>query len=146
MSPPGRPKGEYRSAQHGGDQVNTAAPLDHGDIAGLIPHAGRMCLLARVDAWDARTIRCTATSHADADHPLRSASSEASAQALCGPPAASGCTRSRARLRGVRAGASSSGRPSACTLAAASSRPAPKLPSCAHRLVELAWLPTAMCQ
>ena len=74
MSPPGRPKGEYRSAQHGGYQVNTAAPLDHGDIAGLIPHAGRMCLLARVDAWDARTIRCTATGHADADHPLRSAS------------------------------------------------------------------------
>ena len=70
MSPPGRPKGEYRSAQHGGYQVNPATPLDHGDIAGLIPHAGRMCLLARVDAWDARTIRCTATGHADADHPL----------------------------------------------------------------------------
>lgn len=48
--------------------------LDHAEIAGLIPHAGRMCLLARVLAWDARTIRCTATSHAEADNPLRSAS------------------------------------------------------------------------
>ncbi|MEJ5988636.1 hydroxymyristoyl-ACP dehydratase [Ramlibacter sp. PS3R-8] len=48
--------------------------LDHGEIAGLIPHAGRMCLLARVDAWDAQQIRCTATSHTAADHPLRSAS------------------------------------------------------------------------
>lgn len=48
--------------------------LDHAGIAGLIPHAGRMCLLARVDAWDERTIRCAATSHVDADHPLRSAS------------------------------------------------------------------------
>ena len=74
MSPPGRPQGEYRSAQHGAYPVSTATPLDHGAIAGLIPHAGRMCLLARVDAWDARTIRCTATNHADADHPLRSAS------------------------------------------------------------------------
>lgn len=50
------------------------APLGHGEIAGLIPHAGRMCLLERVDAWDARHIRCAATSHRDADHPLRSAS------------------------------------------------------------------------
>ena len=74
MSPPGRPKGEYGSAQHEGIPVSTVAPLDHDAIAGLIPHAGRMCLLARVDAWDARTIRCTATGHADADHPLRSAS------------------------------------------------------------------------
>lgn len=48
--------------------------LDHGEIAGLIPHAGRMCLLARVDAWDAKHIRCAATGHTDPEHPLRSAS------------------------------------------------------------------------
>jgi predicted hotdog family 3-hydroxylacyl-ACP dehydratase len=48
--------------------------LAAGEIAGLIPHAGRMCLLARVDAWDERTIRCAASSHVEADHPLRSAS------------------------------------------------------------------------
>ena len=48
--------------------------LDHSAIAGLIPHAGRMCLLARVDAWDAQRIRCSATSHRESDNPLRSAS------------------------------------------------------------------------
>ena len=48
--------------------------LDHREIATLIPHAGRMCLLARVDAWDARHIRCAAVGHTEADHPLRSAS------------------------------------------------------------------------
>jgi predicted hotdog family 3-hydroxylacyl-ACP dehydratase len=51
--------------------VNT---LNHAAIAGLIPHAGTMCLLARVDAWDERSIRCVATNQGDADHPLRSAS------------------------------------------------------------------------
>ena len=74
MSPPGRPKGEGRSAQHEGHPTSTPATLDHEGIAGLIPHAGRMCLLARVEAWDARRIRCGATSHTEADHPLRSAS------------------------------------------------------------------------
>ena len=48
--------------------------LDHAAIAGLIPHAGRMCLLARVEAWDEKHIHCVATNQADADHPLRSAS------------------------------------------------------------------------
>ena len=50
------------------------APLDRAAIAALIPHAGRMCLLDRVEAWDARRIVCSATGHTDADHPLRSAS------------------------------------------------------------------------
>lgn len=54
--------------------MNAAAPLDHAGIAALIPHAGAMCLLDRVEAWDARRIRCMATSHRDAAHPLRSAS------------------------------------------------------------------------
>jgi predicted hotdog family 3-hydroxylacyl-ACP dehydratase len=54
--------------------VSTTATLDHEGIAALIPHAGTMCLLARVDGWDARQIRCTATGHVEADHPLRSAS------------------------------------------------------------------------
>jgi predicted hotdog family 3-hydroxylacyl-ACP dehydratase len=50
------------------------ATLDHEGIARLVPHAGSMCLLARVDAWDAQRIRAAATSHTDALHPLRSAS------------------------------------------------------------------------
>ena len=48
--------------------------LDHAAIAGLIPHAGAMCLLARVETWDAQRIRCIATNQQDGDHPLRSAS------------------------------------------------------------------------
>lgn len=48
--------------------------LDHCAIAGLIPHAGSMCLLARVDDWDTQRIRCSATSHRASDNPLRSAS------------------------------------------------------------------------
>ena len=40
-------------------------------IAALIPHGGSMCLLARLDGWDAQRIVCTATNHRDADHPLR---------------------------------------------------------------------------
>jgi predicted hotdog family 3-hydroxylacyl-ACP dehydratase len=33
-----------------------------------------MCLLERVDGWDARHIRCAATRHVEPTHPLRSAS------------------------------------------------------------------------
>ena len=54
--------------------MSQAATLDHNGIAALIPHAGTMCLLARVDAWDAARIRCVATSHTDSGNPLRSAS------------------------------------------------------------------------
>jgi predicted hotdog family 3-hydroxylacyl-ACP dehydratase len=56
--------------------------LDHGEIAAMIPHAGTMCLLARVDAWDERQIHCIATGHTDADHPLRSASGLLSSAAI----------------------------------------------------------------
>ena len=45
--------------------------LSRADIAARIPHAGRMCLLDRVLAWDERGILCTAATHRDADHPLR---------------------------------------------------------------------------
>lgn len=43
---------------------------DHAWIAARIPHAGRMCLLERVLAWDSTHIHCLATSHSAADHPL----------------------------------------------------------------------------
>ena len=33
-----------------------------------------MCLLARLQAWDAQRIVCTATNHRDAEHPLRTRS------------------------------------------------------------------------
>jgi predicted hotdog family 3-hydroxylacyl-ACP dehydratase len=47
------------------------ATLAHDGIARLIPHSGRMCLLARMLAWDAQHIVCTATNHRDPQHPLR---------------------------------------------------------------------------
>ncbi|MFP6562297.1 hotdog family protein [Paraburkholderia sp. B3] len=49
-----------------------AAPLNRAWIAAHIPHAGTMCLLDRIDAWDEARICCTATSHRDPHNPLRS--------------------------------------------------------------------------
>lgn len=40
-------------------------------IARLIPHADRMCLLARIRDYDDACIVCEADSHRDADNPLR---------------------------------------------------------------------------
>ncbi|MBB2917628.1 hydroxymyristoyl-ACP dehydratase [Cupriavidus alkaliphilus] len=44
---------------------------DRAWIAARIPHQGSMCLLDGVAAWDAASIRCTATSHTHAENPLR---------------------------------------------------------------------------
>ncbi|MBU6246253.1 MAG: phosphotransferase [Xanthomonadaceae bacterium] len=43
------------------------------DFASLIPHAGRMCLLDGVLAWDVATVHAVSDSHALPDHPLRGA-------------------------------------------------------------------------
>lgn len=48
------------------------ATLDRAWIAARIPHDGTMCVLDRVEAWDAAHIRCSATSHRDPHNPLRS--------------------------------------------------------------------------
>ncbi|MFT3817434.1 MAG: hydroxymyristoyl-ACP dehydratase [Rubrivivax sp.] len=48
-------------------------PADAAAIARLIPHQGRMCLLDAVLDCSAAQIRCRATSHCRADHPLRDA-------------------------------------------------------------------------
>ena len=45
--------------------------MEHADIAARIPHSGGMCLLQRLEAHDDRQIRCRASSHRDADNPLR---------------------------------------------------------------------------
>ncbi|HEY1588744.1 MAG TPA: phosphotransferase, partial [Rhodanobacter sp.] len=47
--------------------------LPKTDWASLIPHAGTMCLLDAVQAWDERTIHAVSASHARMDNPLRSA-------------------------------------------------------------------------
>ena len=45
--------------------------MNHAAICARLPHAGRMCLLERLKSWDSDSIVCTATSHRDADNPLR---------------------------------------------------------------------------
>jgi predicted hotdog family 3-hydroxylacyl-ACP dehydratase len=55
--------------------------LSKTDIAGLIPHAGDMCLLDGVDTWDEGAMVCTATGHGHPAHPLRDG---ATLPAVCG--------------------------------------------------------------
>lgn len=45
--------------------------MNHAAICARLPHAGRMCLLERLESWDDDSITCIATSHRDADNPLR---------------------------------------------------------------------------
>jgi predicted hotdog family 3-hydroxylacyl-ACP dehydratase len=45
--------------------------LQKSSWAHLIPHAGSMCLLDAVVAWDERTIHAVSASHRDPAHPLR---------------------------------------------------------------------------
>lgn len=46
-------------------------PLDRAWLLAHIPHQGSMCLLDRIEDWDARHIRCSASSHRAVDNPLR---------------------------------------------------------------------------
>jgi len=45
--------------------------MTKAEIAGLIPHAGAMCLLEGVVQWDAAQIRCISRTHRDLANPLR---------------------------------------------------------------------------
>lgn len=45
--------------------------MTRAQIAGLIPHAGAMCLLDGVLSWDENRIRCVSRSHLDTGNPLR---------------------------------------------------------------------------
>ena len=54
---------------------------DKAKIAGLIPHAGNMCLLDGVLACDAQRISCVSNTHLDQGNPLRTANG---LPALCG--------------------------------------------------------------
>jgi predicted hotdog family 3-hydroxylacyl-ACP dehydratase len=48
--------------------------LGRDGIAARIPHAGDMCLLDRLERWDAQAIHCTTARHTDPANPLRTAS------------------------------------------------------------------------
>jgi len=81
------------------------APLGREWIAAHIPHAGSMCLLDEVVAWDDERIRCTATSHRDALNPLRAngrlaavCGIEYAAQAMAVHGAVLGAVRERPRV------------------------------------------------
>ena len=54
--------------------MTTPQTLDRAGIARRIPHSGSMCLLDRLESWDATAIRCSTSSHSRADNPLRTAS------------------------------------------------------------------------
>ncbi len=45
--------------------------IGRAEIATLIPHAGKMCLLDRVISWDEQRIACRSSAHHDPDNPLR---------------------------------------------------------------------------
>jgi predicted hotdog family 3-hydroxylacyl-ACP dehydratase len=45
--------------------------IDKVAIRHLIPHAGTMCLIDSVSAWDVSRIVCASNSHRHTDHPLR---------------------------------------------------------------------------
>ena len=55
--------------------------IDQSRIRELIPHAGAMCLLDRVETWDEVRVRCVTGSHHRADNPLRVAGR---LRAICG--------------------------------------------------------------
>ena len=55
--------------------------LDHDEIAGLLPHGGKMVLLDRVQRWTEDEITCLTGSHRRADNPLRR---DAGLSVLCG--------------------------------------------------------------
>lgn len=45
--------------------------VEREELCALIPHAGSMCLLDRVEQWDDERIVCSSLSHRRMDNPLR---------------------------------------------------------------------------
>jgi predicted hotdog family 3-hydroxylacyl-ACP dehydratase len=62
--------------------VTVPAELDHAGIAARVPHHGTMCLLDRLLDWSDDRVACSAVSHVDPEHPLRSASGLLAANAI----------------------------------------------------------------
>ncbi len=57
-------------------------PVMHqAELRSLLPHAGSMCLLHAIEAWDAQGISSSAISHHDPSNPLRRAQE---LPAICG--------------------------------------------------------------
>lgn len=45
--------------------------LDRAGIKQCIPHSGAMCLLDRLESWDAEAIHCSTSTHTHPENPLR---------------------------------------------------------------------------
>lgn len=45
--------------------------LTKEELSTFLPHAGAMCLIDRVESWDATSIQCHTRSHHDQGNPLR---------------------------------------------------------------------------
>jgi predicted hotdog family 3-hydroxylacyl-ACP dehydratase len=56
--------------------------LTQNEIRALLPHAGAMCLLDSVLAWDMNSISCSSLSHCLPNNPLRAATGLASANGI----------------------------------------------------------------
>jgi predicted hotdog family 3-hydroxylacyl-ACP dehydratase len=50
---------------------DSSTVIERAEIAALIPHAGKMCLLDEVISWDEHHIACRSGAHRDPDNPLR---------------------------------------------------------------------------
>lgn len=53
------------------DLRSISSMMNRDAICARLPHAGRMCLIERLESWDRDNITCIAISHRDADNPLR---------------------------------------------------------------------------
>lgn len=56
---------------HASSTAGLGVLVDKRQIQTLIPHAGAMCLLERVTAWDEDSIVCVTQTHRDPANPLR---------------------------------------------------------------------------
>jgi predicted hotdog family 3-hydroxylacyl-ACP dehydratase len=74
--------------------------IDKAVIAGLVPHAGAMCLIERVLHWDAVGINCATASHRAANHPL---ARDGRLSAICGVEYAAQAMAIHGRLTGAAA-------------------------------------------
>lgn len=62
--------------------VSPRLPIAHSDIRRVLPHAGAMCLLDSVRAWDEQSISCVTRSHRSPSNPLRGLGGLASANGI----------------------------------------------------------------
>jgi predicted hotdog family 3-hydroxylacyl-ACP dehydratase len=74
--------------------------IDKAVIAGLVPHAGTMCLIERVLHWGAVGINCATASHRAANHPL---ARDGRLSAICGVEYAAQAMAIHGRLTGAAA-------------------------------------------